>query len=82
MHLATKLDHDQNIITSCSFFTVASIFAQGLSSETPKLVIGITIDQLRGDYLEHLKKHLGKKDLKIIKRRIGLFRCKIRLSEY
>lgn len=47
-----------------AFFTVASIFAQGLSSETPKLVIGITIDQLRGDYLEAFKKTFGEKGFK------------------
>lgn len=32
--------------------TVASVQAQTSVRETPKLVIGITIDQLRGDYLE------------------------------
>jgi hypothetical protein len=32
--------------------TVVSAHSQGSVSETPKLVVGITIDQLRGDYLE------------------------------
>ena len=40
------------IITSLvAVLTVTSIQAQTTLSETPKLVIGITIDQLRGDYL-------------------------------
>lgn len=33
-------------------FTVVSMQAQTTANETPKLIIGITIDQLRGDYLE------------------------------
>jgi len=41
------------IITSLvAVLTVTSIQAQTTLKETPKLVIGITIDQLRGDYLE------------------------------
>ncbi|NDW17786.1 alkaline phosphatase family protein [Dysgonomonas sp. 216] len=41
------------IITSLvAVLTVASIQSQTTLKETPKLVIGITIDQLRGDYLD------------------------------
>lgn len=41
------------IITSLvAVLTVASVQSQTTLKETPKLVIGITIDQLRGDYLE------------------------------
>ncbi|WP_165041221.1 alkaline phosphatase family protein [Dysgonomonas sp. ZJ709] len=41
------------IITSLvAVLTITSIQAQTSVRETPKLIIGITIDQLRGDYLE------------------------------
>jgi hypothetical protein len=41
------------IITSLvAVLTITSVQAQSSLQETPKLVIGITIDQLRGDYLE------------------------------
>ncbi|MDU1890758.1 MAG: alkaline phosphatase family protein [Dysgonomonas sp.] len=41
------------IITSLvAVLTISSVQAQTTVRETPKLVIGITIDQLRGDYLE------------------------------
>lgn len=41
------------IITSLvAVLTVVSVQAQPSLKETPKLVVGITIDQLRGDYLE------------------------------
>jgi len=41
------------IITSLvAVLTISSLQAQSTVKETPKLVIGITIDQLRGDYLE------------------------------
>lgn len=44
------------IITSLvAVLTVASIQSQTTLKDTPKLVIGITIDQLRGDYLELFK---------------------------
>ncbi len=35
-----------------AFFSLAALYAQAPSGEIPKLVVGITIDQLRGDYLE------------------------------
>ena len=35
-----------------AFFSISVICAQNPSGEVPKLVVGITIDQLRGDYLE------------------------------
>ena len=41
------------ILTSLvAVLTITSVQAQTSVKETPKLVIGITIDQLRGDYLE------------------------------
>ncbi|NDV79374.1 alkaline phosphatase family protein [Dysgonomonas sp. 511] len=41
------------ILTSLvAVFTIGSVQAQQTARETPKLVVGITIDQLRGDYLE------------------------------
>ncbi|MDD3355881.1 MAG: alkaline phosphatase family protein, partial [Dysgonamonadaceae bacterium] len=45
-----------------AFFSVTSFFAQ--QSSVPKLVIGITIDQLRGDYLENFKKNFSEKGFK------------------
>lgn len=43
----------KRIITSLvAVLTISSVQAQTTVRETPKLVIGITIDQLRGDYLE------------------------------
>ncbi|MDR1742849.1 MAG: alkaline phosphatase family protein [Dysgonamonadaceae bacterium] len=47
-----------------AFFSVTSLFAQNVSTETPKLVIGITIDQLRGDYLELFKHTFSEKGFK------------------
>ena len=41
------------ILTSLvAVLTITSVQAQTSVHEVPKLVIGITIDQLRGDYLE------------------------------
>lgn len=45
-----------------AFFSVTSFFAQ--QNSVPKLVVGITIDQLRGDYLEHFKKNFSDKGFK------------------
>ncbi|MDD4246170.1 MAG: alkaline phosphatase family protein [Dysgonamonadaceae bacterium] len=45
-----------------AFFSVTSFFAQ--QSSVPKLVVGITIDQLRGDYLENFKKNFSEKGFK------------------
>ncbi len=42
-----------------AFFSITSFFAQ--ENSVPKLVVGITIDQLRGDYLEHFKKNFSEK---------------------
>ena len=44
--------------------TVVSVNAQTVSKESPKLVIGITIDQLRGDYLELFQQTFGEKGFK------------------
>ena len=46
-----------------AFFSVASLFA-GEKPVTPKLVVGITIDQLRGDYLEMFGHTFGDKGFK------------------
>lgn len=47
-----------------AFFSIASLYAQHASEEPPKLVIGITIDQLRGDYLYMFKQTFGEKGFK------------------
>lgn len=52
-----------------SLFSIAAVQAQGAGSEgdktqTPKLVIGITIDQLRGDYLQYCLNSFGEKGFK------------------
>lgn len=53
------------IITSLvAVLTVASIQSQTTMREIPKLVIGITIDQLRGDYLELFQKTFSEKGFK------------------
>lgn len=53
------------ILTSLvAFFTVGALSAQQVTERVPKLVVGITIDQLRGDYLEHFKSVLGEKGFK------------------
>ncbi|MDD4630648.1 MAG: alkaline phosphatase family protein [Proteiniphilum sp.] len=44
-----------------AFFSVATLAAQHTTPEVPKLVVGITIDQLRGDYLEMFKHTFGQK---------------------
>ncbi|ULB33851.1 MULTISPECIES: alkaline phosphatase family protein [Proteiniphilum] len=44
-----------------AFFSITALFAQNPSGDVPKLVVGITIDQLRGDYLEIFKKTFGNK---------------------
>ena len=50
------------IITSIvAFLSITAIFAQNPTGEAPKLVVGITIDQLRGDYLEMFKHTFGNK---------------------
>lgn len=53
------------IITSLvAVLTVASLQSQTTLRETPKLVIGITIDQLRGDYLELFQKTFTERGFK------------------
>ena len=44
-----------------ALFSVATLTAQHATPEVPKLVVGITIDQLRGDYLEMFKHTFGQK---------------------
>ena len=45
-----------------ALFSVTTFYAQ--QNNIPKLVVGITVDQLRGDYLEHFKKNFGDKGFK------------------
>ena len=45
-----------------AIFSVTTFYAQ--QNTVPKLVVGITIDQLRGDYLEYFKKNFGEKGFK------------------
>lgn len=53
------------IITSLvTIFTVGFLNAQTTSDGVPKLVVGIAVDQLRGDYLEHFKKSFGENGFK------------------
>lgn len=53
------------IITSLvAVLTVTSIQSQTSLRDTPKLVIGITIDQLRGDYLELFQQSFSEKGFK------------------
>ncbi|HBK30043.1 MAG TPA: alkaline phosphatase family protein [Porphyromonadaceae bacterium] len=47
-----------------AFFSITSLCAQNVAAEVPKLVVGITIDQLRGDYLEMFKHTFGEKGFK------------------
>ncbi|MDD4379316.1 MAG: alkaline phosphatase family protein, partial [Dysgonamonadaceae bacterium] len=47
-----------------AFFSITSLYAQNVSEEPPKLVIGITIDQLRGDYLKMFQQTFGEKGFK------------------
>ena len=44
-----------------AFFSISALCAQAPSGEIPKLVVGITIDQLRGDYLEMFRHTFGSK---------------------
>jgi hypothetical protein len=44
--------------------TITSVQAQTPVSETPKLVVGITIDQLRGDYLELFRSNFTERGFK------------------
>src|SRR5690554_2214250 len=44
-----------------AFFSISALCAQAPSGEIPKLVVGITIDQLRGDYLEMFHHTFGSK---------------------
>ena len=45
-----------------ALFSVTTFYAQ--QNNIPKLVVGITIDQLRGDYLESFKKNFGEEGFK------------------
>ena len=52
------------ILTSIvALFSITSIIASEAQTP-PKLVVGITIDQLRGDYLEIFKHTFGEKGFK------------------
>ncbi len=44
-----------------ALFSVATLTAQHATPEVPKLVVAITIDQFRGDYLEMFKQTFGQK---------------------
>lgn len=53
------------ILTSLvAILTVGTIQAQAPVKEVPKLIVGITIDQLRGDYLEQFKYAFGERGFK------------------
>lgn len=42
-----------------AFFSITALYAQNPTGEIPRLVVGITIDQLRGDYLEMFRHTFG-----------------------
>ena len=44
-----------------AFLSITALYSQNPSTEVPKLVVGITIDQLRGDYIEMFKGTFGNK---------------------
>lgn len=44
-----------------ALFSLTTLYAQSPAGEVPKLVVGITIDQLRGDYLEMFRHTFGNK---------------------
>ena len=44
-----------------AIFSITTLYAQSPTGEVPKLVVAITIDQLRGDYLEMFKHTFGQK---------------------
>lgn len=44
-----------------AIFSITTLFAQTPSGEIPKLVIAVTIDQFRGDYLEMFRHKFGQK---------------------
>lgn len=44
-----------------AFFAIAPLPAQNHSGEVPRLVVAITVDQLRGDYLEMFRHNFGSK---------------------
>ena len=59
----------RKILTSLvAVLTITSVQAQMDVPETPKLVIGITIDQLRGDYLNFFQGNFGEKGFKRLMR--------------
>ncbi len=44
-----------------AIFSIAPLLAQATTGEVPKLVVTITVDQLRGDYLEMFRHTFGNK---------------------
>ena len=52
------------LVTSLVLFLSITQVMAGEAHVTPKLVVGITIDQLRGDYLELFKHAFGEKGFK------------------
>lgn len=44
-----------------AFFAITPLSAQNKGGEVPKLVVAITVDQLRGDYLEMFRHNFGNK---------------------
>lgn len=47
------------LTTLIAALAIVPVQAQSSSKELPKVVVGITIDQLRGDYLEHFMHEFG-----------------------
>ncbi len=62
--LNTEINSMIKILTSLvALFSITSVFA-GENQSPPKLVVGITIDQLRGDYLEMFQHTFGERGFK------------------
>lgn len=67
----------ERILTSLlTVFVISGIQAQA-PSPVPKLVVGLTIDQLRADYIEAFSALYGREDLSAFKRRTYIYQCGI-----
>ena len=62
------------LITSILALTFSGLHAQTTGSELPKLVVMLTIDQLRSDYLENFAPLYGEKGFKRLLREGRVYR--------
>lgn len=54
-----KIRMNKILSSLVAIFSITTLSANNPSPEVPKLVVGITIDQLRGDYLEMFRHNFG-----------------------